>query len=146
MPRRDTPPPSARIRPPHLDPRLVLVVAAGGAVGTAGRYSLTTTLGVETALPYATLAENVLGAFLLGLLLEGLVRRGPETPTHRTVRLAMGTGVLGGFTTYSALSIELERLLVGGDLGAAALYAVATVVLGLGACAAGVLLGTRRGR
>lgn len=147
MPHRPRSParvPSAR--PAHLDPRLILVVAAGGAVGTAGRYSLTTTLGAETALPYATLVENVIGAFLLGLLLEGLVRRGPETPTHRTLRLGMGTGVLGGFTTFSALAIELERLLATGDLRAAAAYATATVVLGLVACLAGVALGTRRGR
>lgn len=127
----------------HRDPRLLLLVAAGGAVGTGLRYALSSTLGPSGAWPTATLVENVVGAFVLGLLLETLLCRGPETARGRAVRLGVGTGVLGGFTTFSSLAIELERLLAAGAVGTAAAYAAASVVLGLAACFAGVAVGAR---
>lgn len=131
------------MRQPHLEPRLVLLVAAGGAVGSGARYLLAQVLPVRDGWPFATLTVNVLGAFLLGLLLENLGRRGPETPRARDVRLALGTGALGGLTTFSGLALEVERLIADGSVGTAAAYATTSVVLGVVACLAGVRLASR---
>ena len=134
-------------RSPHLDPRLVAVVALGGAVGTTGRWAVAEWLGTSPGgWPTATFVVNVLGSFLLGLLLEALLRRGEESRRGRLVRLGAGTGVLGGFTTFSSLALELERLLAAGQVTMAVAYGVLSVVLGLLACVAGVALGSRRVR
>lgn len=134
-------------RPPHRYPALTGLVALGGAVGSVTRY------GVALALPdaartggwpLATLTVNVVGAFFLGWLLEALGRRGPETPRLRRLRLGIGTGVLGGFTTYSSLALETERLLAGGATGAALGYVAVTLVVGTAACVTGIALGARR--
>ncbi|WP_307843970.1 fluoride efflux transporter FluC [Sanguibacter suaedae] len=132
------------MRQPHLEPRLVLLVAAGGAVGSGARYLLAQAVPVRDGWPYATLGANVLGAFLLGLLLETLVHRGPETRRARDVRLAAGTGALGGLTTFSGLALEVERLLAAGSVGTAAAYAITSVVLGVVVCLAGVRIASRR--
>lgn len=126
--------------PHHTDPVLVASVAAGGALGSLARYGLSHALHPRAGWPLATLAENLVGAFLLGLLLQWLLRRGHETPRRRWLRLTLGTGVLGGFTTYSAFALELHGLLAGGRVGVAAGYAVASVVGGTLACVAGVAL------
>nr|WP_281497204.1 CrcB family protein [Ornithinimicrobium sp. F0845] len=122
---------------------LILAVALGGALGTSGRYAVSLLLGAGHHAPWATLAVNVTGAFLLGLLLERLASAGPETPRRRLARLALGTGLLGGFTTYSALALELHQLLETAEIAAAVLYGLGTVCAGLLACAAGVALGAR---
>lgn len=129
---------------PHADPRLVAGVAAGGAFGTLARYGLSHALPPMAGWPVATLTENLLGAFLLGLLLEALGRGGAETPRRRWLRLTLGTGVLGGFTTYSALALETHGLLAGGRVGAALGYALLTVVGGTATCLAGVALAAGR--
>lgn len=132
-------------RPPHHDPRLIAVVALGGMVGTTARYALTSAVGSSAnGFPTATLIENVLGSFLLGALLEGLLRRGAESPRGRVLRLGLGTGVLGGFTTFSALAFELERLLASGQVTMALVYAVTSLVLGVLACVGGIALAARR--
>ena len=132
-------------RPPHLDLRLVGLVAAGGAVGTTARWALTESLGTgASGWPTATFVANLLGSFLLGALLEGLLRRGPESRRGRLVRLGVGTGVLGGFTTFSSLALEMERLLAAGQVGTGLAYGVSSVVLGVVACLAGVALAARR--
>jgi CrcB protein len=128
---------------PHLHPGLVLAVAAGGVVGTTARATLTGAVGQVGGWPLGTLTENVVGSFLLGMLLEALLRAGQETPRARVVRLGLGTGVLGGFTTFSSFALEVERLLAGGEAGIAAGYAGASLVLGLLACAGGIVLGAR---
>jgi CrcB protein len=134
-------------RPPHLDPRLVAVVALGGAVGTTGRWAVAQWLGASPGgWPTATFVVNVLGSFLLGVLLEALLRRGQESRRGRLVRLGAGTGVLGGFTTFSSLAIEMERLIAAGQVTKSAAYGVLSVVLGLLACLAGVALASRRAR
>lgn len=130
-------------RPAHLRPGLIALVAAGGAVGTAARYGLSQVLAPVDGWPVATFVENLLGAFLLGVLLEALARRGPETPGRLRLRLALGTGALGGFTTFSALAIEIERLLAAGRVALGLGYGAASVVLGFVACLAGVGLATR---
>lgn len=127
-------------RPHHTDPVLVGSVAAGGALGSLARYGLSHALPTRGGWPLGTLAENVLGAFLLGLLLQLLLRRGHETRRRRWLRLTLGTGVLGGFTTYSAFAFELRGLLAAGRVGIAAAYATASVAGGTLACVAGVAL------
>jgi CrcB protein len=131
-------------RPPHRDLRLLALVAAGGAVGSCLRYAVGLALPHPTdGWPWPTFTVNVVGAFLLGWLLEALARRGPESRRLRAVRLFAGTGVLGGFTTYSALGLELTRLAQDGVWGTAVTYAAATLVLGATAALLGVLLGSR---
>ncbi|ALU39169.1 CrcB [Kocuria flava] len=131
-------------RPPHRRPLLILAVGAGGAAGTGARHGLALLLPPAAGWPVATLAANLLGAFLLGLLLEALARRGAETPRRELLRLGLGTGALGGFTTFSALALETERLLAGGAPGQAVGYLVLSVTGGFAACLAGVLLAGRR--
>ncbi|WP_426593510.1 fluoride efflux transporter FluC [Cellulomonas sp. McL0617] len=131
-------------RPPHHDPRLIAVVALGGMVGTTARWALTSAVGVSAnGFPTATLIENVVGSFLLGALLEALLRRGAESPRGRVLRLGLGTGVLGGFTTFSSLAIELERLLAAGQVTLALVYATLSLVLGILACVVGIAFGSR---
>jgi CrcB protein len=131
-------------RPPHHDLRLVALVAAGGAVGTSARWALVETVGSTAGgWPTATFVANLLCSFLLGVLLEGLLRRGPETPRGQRLRLGLGTGVLGGFTTFSSLALEMERLLADGHVGTGLAYGATTVVVGFAACLAGVALAGR---
>lgn len=131
--------PEARHRQPHLRPAYLLLVLVGGALGTGAREALT--LVWPTAdLPYAVLTANLVGAFLLGWLLEALVRRGPDEGRRRRVRLLLGTGLLGGFTTYSALATDAARLLGDGRTTSGLTYAFLTVVVGAAATFAGIAL------
>jgi len=119
----------------------MLVVFAGGAVGTLARYLLALALPPIGGLPIATLLVNVVGAFLLGALLGGLARRGDESRRGRTLRLLIGTGFMGGFTTYSSLAVETTQLFGGGSGWLGAGYAIGTLVVGLGASLGGIALG-----
>ena len=130
-------------RPPHLRPGPLLVVAAGGSLGTAGRYATALALPPVGALPVATIAVNLVGAFLLGVLLESLARRGPDEGRRRTLRLLLGTGVLGGFTTYSTFSLDTVSLLESGRTAEAAVVAAITLVLGTFAAVLGLALAGR---
>lgn len=133
--------PPGRSRPVHHRLDLVALVAVGGFVGTAARYATTLWLGTaRSGLPTATLAVNLLGCFLLGLLLEALGRRGPENPRMQGVRLALGTGVLGGFTTFSSLAEELALLVHHDRAAVAAGYAALSVLGGVAAAVLGVAL------
>ena len=114
----------------------LLLVAVGGALGAVARYGV----GIGAArwlglgFPWGTLAVNVVGGFAMGWL---AARVGPE---QEALRLALGVGVLGGFTTFSAFSLETVRLMEH-QPGLAALYAAASVVLSVGACWLGLYLG-----
>ncbi|WP_084541223.1 fluoride efflux transporter FluC [Nocardioides alkalitolerans] len=132
-------------RPAHLRPGLVALVVLGGTLGTGLRHGLDLALPPVDGVPLTIAAINVAGAFLLGLLLETVARRGPEDDRAQRVRLLLGTGVLGGFTTYSALAVDTallldDRPLVG--LG----YAAGTLVLGLVASVGGVAVAAGRRR
>ena len=116
--------------------RQVGLVAAGGAVGALARVGLTERFPVVPgAIPWTTLAENLAGAFLLGLVLTLLAERVAATPA---VRLLVCTGALGAFTTYSTFAVELLRLAEAGHLLTAALYAASSLVLGVVAALAGI--------
>jgi fluoride exporter len=131
---------TAEPRRDRTGPELLLVVL-GGTAGTAARAALGTVVPEAAGVPVGILAINLVGAFVLGALLEALVRRGPDTGRRRGARLLLGTGVLGGFTTYSALAAGTATLLQDGRAAVGLGYALATVVLGGVATALGVLLG-----
>ena len=128
----------------HLRPALIAVVALGGSLGATARYTLGQAVVPAGGWPLGTLAVNLLGAFLLGVLLEGLVRRGEESHRGRLLRLGLGTGVLGGFTTFSSLALELDRMLGDGAVVTAFGYATVTLVLGFACCLGGIVLAARR--
>lgn len=116
-------------------------VAVGGAVGSLARYLVTLAVGETGSFPLATFAINVVGAFLLGLLVEVLAGLGSDDGRRRTTRLLLGTGVLGGFTTYSLLATDAAQLLLDGRVWVAVGYGVSTLVVGGAASWLGVLSG-----
>lgn len=120
--------------PPHLD--VVLAVSVGGGVGAVARYA------VDRAAPemWGTLAVNLLGCALIGLL---VVLTTEVWRTHPLVRPLLGTGVLGGFTTFSAYALDAHRLWIDGHPAAAGGYLAGTL-LGCVAATAAVVVLTRR--
>ena len=118
-----------------LPPLLATVhVAIGGAFGAALRYqagrALTSWIGAPTvtAFPFPTLVVNAAGSLAMGLLAAWLIRSGDDTDQ---LRLLVGVGFLGGFTTFSAFSYELVVLIERGELLFAALYAFLSMALGV---------------
>ena len=116
----------------------LLQVALGGAIGAAARYAsgvgVARLFGV-TGFPLGVLAVNILGSFLMGALVVWLARKGL---THLGPFLM--TGILGGFTTFSAFSLEAVTLYERGALGQAALYVALSVGLSIGGLFAGLWL------
>ncbi|WP_181025712.1 fluoride efflux transporter FluC [Rathayibacter rathayi] len=132
-------------RPLHLRPAEILLVAAGGTVGTAARAAIGAALSPWGGVPIATLVVNLPGAFLLGLLLEALALRGSDDGSRRTLRLLLGTGVLGGFTTYSTFSLDSVALLQGEHGVEYLAYTGGSLVVGVLAAALGIAVaGSRR--
>jgi CrcB protein len=120
-----------------------LAVAIGGAIGSMARYGgvrLLTPAGA--ALPWGTLAVNLLGSLAAGLLYVLLVERSDAGESWRALLIV---GFLGGFTTFSAFSLETMRLLEGGAFGAALANVLLSVAVCLGACALGLWLGRHLG-
>jgi CrcB protein len=124
--------------PPHLTWTGVGLVFVGGVVGTAARYSVGQIVRPWGAFPAATFCVNVVGAFALGVLLEALGRRGPDIGVPQRLRLLVGVGLLGGFTTYSTLAGDIDLLLRDGYASVAVGYAVASVVVGFVASTVGI--------
>lgn len=113
------------------------MVAAGGALGAAARYGLGVAWPVAAGgFPWVTLVINVAGCAALGALMELLA---DLTATHRLVRPFLGTGVLGGFTTFSTYAVETRQLLDAGRPGLAAAYVLATLVGALAVVWAGTM-------
>jgi fluoride exporter len=131
-----------RPQPAHLSWANIGLVAVGGGVGTGLRYLITTVTPKAAGPLIATLGINVIGAFLLGVLLELLADRSLDIGWSRQVRLGIGTGGLGGFTTYSALATETV-VLAATHPGRAAAYAVGTVIIGGVASIGGIWLSRR---
>lgn len=122
----------------------VALVAAGGALGTALRWTIETAYPPAPAtFPWATFWVNVTGALALAVLLEVLAVLGPDEGWRRSMRLGVGTGVLGGYTTYSTFVVESALLGRDGELVVALAYDVASLALGFGAALAGTLLVSR---
>ena len=123
------------------------LVFVGGSLGTATRAALTLAFPPADGFPAMIMGINVAGALLLGALLEALSRRGADEGARRRIRLLIGTGFLGGFTTFSALATD-SVVLAAGSPALALLNALGTVVLGALATWLGIVLAARvdRGR
>ena len=113
-------------------------VGLGGFVGSVARYSVALWLGGAPAgrFPWATFGVNVIGCLLIGVITGWFVR----SPQPDPVRLFLVTGVLGGFTTFSAFGLEAVGLLRRGDVGLALSYALGSVLVGLAAVWLGLRL------
>jgi fluoride exporter len=118
----------------------VLLVLLGGALGTGCRYWLSTfvySVIEKPSFPYANFIINVSGSFIIGILAELFEARVLVSPT---VRVALLTGVLGGYTTFSSFSFETFSLLRDGQMWLALVNALGSVLLGLVAVWMGVRL------
>lgn len=120
--------------------RDVLAVAAGGAIGAALRFGVVNLMvpRTGTTFPWHTFAINISGSFLLGLLMAFVLG---HTGVDDRWRLFLGTGVLGGFTTFSALSYESVELIQQGMWTAGLVNMFGSGVAGLAAATLGLLAG-----
>jgi CrcB protein len=128
----------------HKHPMLnYILVALGGGVGAVARYvvgsQMTRTFGPNW--PYGTFTINVLGGLCMGLLVGFLAHRGGVD--QERWRLLIGVGVLGGFTTFSAFSLETALMIERGQMTAAAVYDAASVGFSVLALFAGLLIARR---
>lgn len=125
-----------------MNVRDLTAVFVGGMLGALARWGLDVLIPHTAAgFPWSTLLINVAGSFALGLLTGGVWT--DRTPAW--VRAGIGPGFLGTFTTFSAAMLAVVVLSGGGAALLAVGYVVATLVLGFGAAAGGVVLGSRRG-
>ncbi len=117
----------------------LLYIAVFGALGCVSRYLVSgwTYAVVGRGLPYGTLAVNVIGSFLLGVVMEAGLRTTIFSPE---LRLGLAVGFLGGFTTFSTFSWETMRLLEEGSLLLAGMNILLNVIVCLAAIGAGILL------
>ena len=118
--------------------RYLGLVALGGAVGTALRDPISTAFPAHHGVSWAIFWIDITGALLLGVLLEALAHRGPDAGRRRTLRLLVGTGVLGGFTTDSTLAVSTAALFLDGRALAGTGHALLTVLAGAVATAIGL--------
>jgi CrcB protein len=118
-----------------------LLVALGGGIGAAGRYGVSLAMPLKPGeWPWATFGVNVAGSLAIGVLAGWLSSRGDAAESWR---LFLGVGVLGGFTTFSAYSLETLRMIERGEWPAALLYALGSVAAGLAAVAIGAEIAKR---
>lgn len=121
----------------------LIFVALGGGAGAVARYLVgTQTLRIfGPNWPYGTFAVNILGGFLMGALAGYLAHKGGAD--QERWRLLLGVGVLGGFTTFSAFSLETALMIEKKAYGTAALYTSASIILSITALFAGLLVARR---
>lgn len=138
-------------RPPFATPKYLLAVFVGGTIGTSIRALIEATWPTSTgAWPFATFVINMTGSLILGFLYATLARSGPDEGWRRMLRIGGGTGVLGGYTTYSTFIVEADSL-AAIHWPIAAAYAIVSVVAGIllaafGAQLAGWLVALLRDR
>ena len=118
---------------------MLLAVACGGALGAVARHLVSGQVmrWVGSGFPWGTLTVNVLGSFFLGVLLEYFALRWSAT---QEMRGFLAVGLLGGFTTFSAFSLDAVLLLERGSLGPAFAYIVGNVVLSICGLFAGLVI------
>ncbi|WP_458123789.1 fluoride efflux transporter CrcB [Paenibacillus sp. Z3-2] len=118
----------------------ILYIGAGGFLGTSTRYAIQ--LGIPAAhvgFPWAVLLINAIGSLFLGWFFTIAV---PDKITPQ-LRLAIGTGFTGAFTTFSTFTLDIVRLSEGGEWAKAAIYTLVSVLAGVLLCALGIRLGQR---
>lgn len=125
----------------NLSPALASAyVALGGGIGALARYQLGRTVALvvspASGFPWATLTVNVLGSLAMGALMGWFARGGQES---EALRLAIGVGLLGGFTTFSAFSAELVTLTYRGQLLMAFGYGTVSIMAGMAALVIGLV-------
>ncbi len=118
--------------------RGLLLVGAGGAAGSMARYGVSYIVSkyVDHPFPFATLAINVVGSLIIGLLFGVLSRNQMQQGTY----LLLASGFCGGFTTFSTFALENVNLMQKGQSFTALLYIGFSVILGLALCKAGIWL------
>ncbi len=118
----------------------LLLVAAGGALGSVARYlvGMFTLRSFGPGWPYGTFAVNALGGFAIGALAAYLAFRGAAG--QEKLRLLLQVGVLGGFTTFSAFSLDIAVMIERRDWAPAAIYALTSVFTSLAAVFLGLLV------
>lgn len=121
--------------PQPVDPRMLAVTVAGGAIGVLARGLIVAPVDDPAAVPWVTLGINVAGSLLLGIVVGWLDDRRP------LARAFLGTGILGGFTTYSAFAVASAVWVASPWLAAG--LAAASVVAGVAGAVAGLFLGRR---
>lgn len=114
---------------------VLLVIALGGALGALARFGAAQAWPTATgSFPFTTLTVNAAGALVIGVFLVAVTE---IFSTHRLLRPFFGTGVLGGFTTFSTYCVDIERLVDGGRAGIALTYLAATAAAALAAVTVG---------
>ncbi|MGW4159098.1 FluC/FEX family fluoride channel [Streptomyces sp. NPDC004788] len=117
---------------------VVGVVAAGGALGAVARYAAILAWPTPAgAFPWTILAVNAVGCAVLGVVM--VLATETVSPPHPLLRPFLGTGVCGGFTTFSTYALDSQRLLAAGDVARGTIYLAATALTALAAVAAAVL-------
>ena len=125
----------------HLHPRVLTAVATGGALGALARWGVAEALPHDSdRFPWSIFAVNVVGCFLIGVVMVLVVERWSHRPLARPF---LGTGVLGGFTTFSTYAVDTRGLLSAGQPALAAAYVLGTLVVGLLAVVVGLRLTER---
>jgi fluoride exporter len=126
---------AARARPPRGQGAAVLAVSVGGGLGAAARYGagLLWPAAGPGAFPLTTLGINAVGCALIGVLMVLVAERPASAPNRPRplLRPFLGTGVLGGFTTFSTYAVDIERLAEGGHAATALAYLAATLTAAL---------------
>ncbi len=122
-----------------MSAKIVVWVACGGAAGSVARYLIMSFIGhlAHPGFPYATLAVNVIGAFILGSVIEVTALTWSPSPELRGLVVV---GVLGGFTTFSTFSMDAYYLIERGQYSAAGLYIAASVFVSIAGLALGMML------
>mgnify|MGYP003462343289 FL=1 len=114
----------------------LLLVGLGGAIGSMLRYAGSVLISSKT-FPYATLTVNIIGSFIIGIIFAISIK---EEVLFNNWKLFLATGICGGFTTFSAFSLENMSLLQSGKYGMAVAYVCLSILLGIGATFSGYLI------
>ncbi len=122
-----------------MSAKMIVWVAFGGAAGSVARFMMMSVIGhvTHTGFPYATLAVNVIGGFILGSVIEIMALAWSPGPELRGLVVV---GVLGGFTTFSTFSMDVFYLFERGQYSAATVYVAASVILSVVGLAMGMML------
>jgi len=119
----------------------IFLVFVGGGIGAALRHGVNVASAVwfGTGFPWGTMIVNVVGSFVIGALAAWFAFRGDAMWTQ-PLRLFLATGILGGFTTFSAFSLDFALLFERGEIGQGVAYVLASVALSLAAVFAGLFI------